>query len=160
RLSRWPASAKIFLKGDGKALATGDRLVQGDLADSLAAIAAGGSRAFYEGPLAEKLIAALKAAGGIMTLHDLKTYQAIERPVVRGTYRGYQIASMPPPSSGGVHLVQILNILEGFSLRESGAGAAATLHLMAEAMKPAYADRAEFLGDPAFVQVPVAGLTS
>ena len=79
---------------------------------------------------------------------------------MRGTYRGYDIASMPPPSSGGVHLMQILNILEGFPLRESGAGSAATYHLMIEAMKPAYADRAEFLGDPAFVKVPVAGLTS
>ena len=79
---------------------------------------------------------------------------------MRGTYRGYDIASMPPPSSGGVHLIQILNILEGFPLRERGAESAATLHLMIEAMKPAYADRAEFLGDPAFVKVPVAGLTS
>src|SRR5262249_22242448 len=84
----------------------------------------------------------------------------IERASVRGTYRGIDIASMPPPSSGGVHLVQILNILEGFPLREHGAGSAATLHLMIEAMKPAYADRAEYLGDPAFVQVPIAGLTS
>src|SRR5439155_23500812 len=103
---------------------------------------------------------ALKAAGGIMTLDDLKSYRAIERPAVRGSYRGYQVASMPPPSSGGVHLIQILNILEGFRLRESGSGAAATLHLMIEAMKPAYADRAAFLGDPAFVTVPVAGLTA
>jgi gamma-glutamyltranspeptidase / glutathione hydrolase len=160
RLARWHASAEIFLKRDSRGIETVNRLVQVDLAASLEAIATDGPRAFYEGALAEKIVAALKAAGGIMTLEDLKRYQAIERPVVRGSYRGYQIASMPPPSSGGVHLVQILNILEGFSLRESGSGAAATLHLMAEAMKPAYADRAEFLGDPAFVTVPVAGLTS
>ncbi len=159
RLARWPASAKIFLRGD-RALTRGDRLVQEDLAASLQAIAEGGPRAFYEGPLAGKMIAALTASGGIMTLDDLKSYQAIERPAVRGNYRGYQVASMPPPSSGGVHLLQILNILEGFRLRESGSGAAATLHLMIEAMKPAYADRAEFLGDPAFVKVPVAGLIS
>ena len=95
-----------------------------------------------------------------MTLDDLKNYRAIERPVVRGTYRGYDIASMPPPSSGGIHLIQILNILEGFPLRDLGAESAATLHLMIEAMKPAYADRAEFLGDPAFVKVPLAGLIS
>jgi gamma-glutamyltranspeptidase/glutathione hydrolase len=95
-----------------------------------------------------------------MTAGDLKSYQAIVRPVVRGTYRGYGIASMPPPSSGGTHLIEILNILEGFPLREFGAGSAATYHLMIEAMKPAYADRAQFLGDPAFVTVPVAGLTS
>src|SRR5262249_27056824 len=110
--------------------------------------------------LAEKLVASLRQNNGIMTRDDLKNYQAIVRPAVRGTYRGYDIASMPPPSSGGVHLIQILNILEGFPLRESGAESAATLHLMIEAMKPAYADRAEFLGDPAFVKVPVAGLTS
>src|ERR1043166_2426911 len=95
-----------------------------------------------------------------MTADDLKAYRAIERAAVRGSYRGYEIASMPPPSSGGVHLIQILNILEGFPLRDTGAGSAATYHLMIEAMKPAYADRAEFLGDPAFVNVPVAGLTS
>ena len=160
RLARWPASAKIFLKGDGTPLARGDTLTQSDLADSLQTIATNGPRALYEGPLADKIVASLKANGGIMTADDLKAYQAIVRTRVRGTYRGYEIASMPPPSSGGVHLVQILNILEGFALRDSGAGAAQTLHLMIEAMRPAYADRSEFLGDPAFVKVPVAGLTA
>jgi gamma-glutamyltranspeptidase/glutathione hydrolase len=160
RLARWAASTKIFLKSDGAPLERGDRLIQTDLAASLETIATLGPRAFYEGPLAEKIAAAMSANGGIMTRDDLKNYQAIVRPVVRGTYRGYDIASMPPPSSGGVHLIQILNILEGFPLRESGAGSAATYHLMIEAMKPAYADRAEFLGDPAFVKVPVSGLTS
>ena len=160
RLARWPAAAKIFLKRDGTPLGRGDRLVQGELAASLETIAAGGPRAFYEGALAEKIVTAIKQAGGLMTLDDLKTYRAIERPVVRGTYRGYDIASMPPPSSGGIHLIQILNILEGFPLRDLGAESAATLHLMIEAMKPAYADRAEFLGDPAFVTVPLAGLIS
>jgi len=159
RLARWPASAKIFLKGDAP-LARGDRLVQGELAASLETIANGGSRAFYEGPLAGKIVTAVQQSGGLMTRDDLKTYRAIERPVVRGSYRGYDIASMPPPSSGGIHLVQILNILEGFPLRDLGPESAATLHLMIEAMKPAYADRAEFLGDPAFVKVPLAGLIS
>jgi gamma-glutamyltranspeptidase/glutathione hydrolase len=159
RLARWPASAKIFLKGDAP-LPRGDRLVQGELAASLETVANSGSRAFYEGPLAGKIVTAIQASGGLMTLDDLKTYRAIERPVVRGSYRGYDIASMPPPSSGGIHLVQILNILEGFPLRDLGPESAATLHLMIEAMKPAYADRAEFLGDPAFVKVPVAGLIS
>jgi len=160
RLARWAASTKIFLKSDGAPLGRGERLTQSDLAASLETIATQGPRAFYEGPLAEKIAAAMRANGGIMTRDDLKNYQAIVRPVVRGNYRGYAIASMPPPSSGGVHLIQILNILEGFPLRESGAESAATLHLMIEAMKPAYADRAEFLGDPAFVHVPVTGLTS
>jgi gamma-glutamyltranspeptidase/glutathione hydrolase len=159
RLARWPASAKIFLKGDAP-LARGDRLVQGELAASLEAIAQGGPRAFYDGALAGKIVTAIQASGGLMTLDDLRTYRAIERPVVRGTYRGYDITSMPPPSSGGIHLVQILNILEGFPLRDLGAESAATLHLMIEAMKPAYADRAEFLGDPQFVKVPLAGLIS
>jgi gamma-glutamyltranspeptidase / glutathione hydrolase len=160
RLARWPATAKIFLNGDGTPLGRGDALVQADLAASLEAIAAGGPRAFYQGPIAEKIVASLRANGGIMTRDDLKDYRAIERPVVRGSYRGYAVASMPPPSSGGVHLVEILNILEGFPLRDLGAGSAATLHLMIEAMKPAYADRADYLGDPDVVKVPVAGLTS
>ena len=160
RLVRWPSSAKIFLKNDGVALQNGERLVQPDLAASLEAIAAGGPRAFYEGPIAEKIVASLASNGGIMTLDDLKNYRAIERPAVRGSYRGYDIASMPPPSSGGVHLIEMLNILEGFPLRDTGPESAATLHLMIEAMKPAYADRAVFLGDPASIQIPVAGLTS
>ena len=160
RLSRWPAAAKIFLKGDGAPLTRGDTLIQPDLAASLETIARDGPRGFYEGSLADKVVAGIRQAGGIMTADDMKNYRAIERAVVRGNYRGYEIASMPPPSSGGVHLIEILNMLEGFPLRDSGAGAAATLHLMIEAMKPAYADRAEHLGDPAFVQVPVAGLTA
>ena len=160
RLVRWPSSAKIFLKNDGVALQNGERLVQPDLAASLEAIAAGGPRAFYEGPIAEKIVASLASNGGIMTPDDLKNYRAIERPAVRGSYRGYDIASMPPPSSGGVHLIEMLNILEGFPLRDTGPESAATLHLMIEAMKPAYADRAVFLGDPASIQIPVAGLTS
>jgi gamma-glutamyltranspeptidase/glutathione hydrolase len=160
RLARWPSTLGIFFRSDGTPLARGDALVQGELASSLETIAAGGPRAFYDGPLAEKIVAAIKQSGGIMTRDDLKSYRAIERPVVRGTYRGYDIASMPPPSSGGIHLIQILNILEGFPLRDLGPESAATLHLMIEAMKPAYADRAEFLGDPDFVKVPVAGLIS
>ena len=160
RLVRWPSSAKIFLKNDGVALQNGERLVQPDLAASLEAIAAGGPRAFYEGPIAEKIVASLASNGGIMTPDDLRNYRAIERPAVRGSYRGYDIASMPPPSSGGVHLIEMLNIVEGFPLRDTGPESAATLHLMIEAMKPAYADRAVFLGDPASVQIPVAGLIS
>ncbi len=155
RLVRWPSSAKIFLKPDGVALGMGDRLTQPDLADSLTAIAQNGPRAFYEGPLAEKIVASVRDAGGLMTSDDLKSYQPIVRKPVRGSYRGYEIASMPPPSSGGTHLIQILNILEGYELRTRDAAA---LHLMIEAMKPAYADRAEYMGDPATVDVPVEGL--
>jgi gamma-glutamyltranspeptidase / glutathione hydrolase len=156
RLARWPATAKIFLKADGSALVPGDRLVQSDLAATLSTIAADGPRAFYDGPIAQKLAAAVQAARGVMTADDLKGYSAIERTPVRGTYRGYDIVSMPPPSSGGVELIEMLNILEGYDLAHDD-GAQATF-LMIEAMKRAYADRALFLGDPAAVQVPVARL--
>jgi gamma-glutamyltranspeptidase/glutathione hydrolase len=158
RLSRWPASAKIFFRPDGAPLGTGDRLVQADLAATLEAIARQGPRGFYEGPVAEKLAAAIRAEGGVMTRDDLKNYRAVERAPVRGSYRGYDILSMPPPSSGGVHLIEMLNILEGYDLRALPRDAAA--HLTIEAMKRAYADRAVFLGDPDTVKVPVAGLTS
>jgi gamma-glutamyltranspeptidase/glutathione hydrolase len=161
RLSRWPASAKIFVKADGNALAAGDRLVQSDLADTLNAIARDGPRAFYQGPVAEKIAAAVQAAGGVMTADDLKSYQAIERMPVRGSYRGCEVVSMAPPSSGGVELIEMLNILEGYDLGSvARANAAQALHLMIEAMKRAYADRALFLGDPDRVANPVALLTS
>jgi gamma-glutamyltranspeptidase / glutathione hydrolase len=158
RLARWPSTAKIFFKPDGSALSAGDRLVQADLAETLAAIAHDGQRAFYSGPVAAKIAAAVQAAGGVMTVDDLKDYRAIERAPVRGTYRGYDVVSMPPPSSGGVELIEMLNILEGYDLAH--AQAPQTLHLMIETMKRAYADRALFLGDPDTVAVPVARLTS
>jgi gamma-glutamyltranspeptidase/glutathione hydrolase len=158
RLARWPASAKIFLKSDGSGLSAGDRLVQTDLADTLESIARNGPDAFYQGPTAAKIAAGVQAAGGVMTADDLKDYRAIERTPVRGSYRGYDIVSMPPPSSGGVELVEMLNILEGYDLAHDDA--TQTLFLMIEAMKRAYADRALFLGDPAAVQNPVARLIS
>ncbi|MGE3147842.1 MAG: gamma-glutamyltransferase [Pseudorhodoplanes sp.] len=157
RIGRWPSSTRIFLK-DGKPYGAGDTLVQSDLAASLEAIARGGERAFYSGPIAEKIVAAVRGAGGLMTIDDLRNYKAIERAPVSGRYRGDEILSMPPPSSGGIHLIEMLNILEGYRLR--GMAEADSLHLLIEAMKRAYADRAVFLGDPAFVQVPVKGLTS
>ncbi len=161
RLSRWPAAAKIFFKADGSALAPGDRLIQSDLAETLEAIARDGPRAFYDGPVAQKIAAAVTAAGGVMTVDDLKNYQAIERAPLRGTYREYDIISMAPPSSGGVGLIEMLNILEGYDLRGvARANSARALHLLIEAMKRAYADRALFLGDPDRVANPVALLTS
>jgi gamma-glutamyltranspeptidase/glutathione hydrolase len=158
RLARWPSSAQIFLKADGSVLAPGDRLTQTDLAATLQAVADNGPRAFYEGPVAEKLSAAVLAAGGVMTASDLKSYRAIERRPVRGSYRGYDIVSMPPPSSGGIALIEMLNILEGYNLAKTDE--AQELFLMVEAMKRAYTDRAWFLGDPDVVAVPVARLTS
>ncbi len=159
KFARFPASAAIFLR-DGKALPRGDTLRQTDLATTLDAIRQQGPDAFYSGRIAAAIAASVREAGGVMTEADLAAYTPVLRPVVRGSYRGYEIASMPPPSSGGVHLVQILNILEGFDLKTLGPGSATTLHLLAEAMKPAYADRATFLGDPDRVKIPVKGLTS
>lgn len=160
RLARWPSSARIFSRPDGSSLGEGDRLVQSDLAETLSAVAAQGARGFYEGPVADKLAKALSDAGGIMTADDLKTYQPVIRTPVRGTYRGYDIISMPLPSSGGVVLVETLNILEGFQLADLKQGSPASLHLLVEAMKRAYADRARYLGDPAFVKAPIETLTS
>src|SRR6266852_2779211 len=156
RLARWPATTKIFF-ADGRPLAPGATLLQRDLADTLTAIAREGPAGFYRGAVADKLVAAVRAAGGIMTLDDLKNYQPIERTPTSGSYRGYRIVSMPPSSSGGVALVEMLNILEGYRLGE--VDAATRVHLMVEAMKRAYFDRAKFLGDPASV-TPPAYLTS
>ncbi len=160
RLARWPSSARIFSRADGTTLREGDRLIQTDLAATLSAIAEQGRRGFYEGPIAEKLVKAIGEAGGIMSAGDLRSYQAIIRAPVRGNYRGYDIVSMPQPSSGGIVLLETLNILEGFPMREMKQGSAPSLHVMIEAMKRAYADRARYLGDPAFVSAPVAPLLS
>jgi len=158
RLGRWPSSAKIFLMPDGNAPGPGDRLVQRDLADTLEAIAQHGPRAFYEGPIAEKLAAGIQAAGGIMTADDLRNYRPHVRQPVRGRYRGHEIISMPPSSSGGVVLIEMLNVLEGYKLNEQDG--VARRHLMIEAMRRAYADRAAYLGDPAVVTAPLARLMS
>src|SRR5436190_583081 len=160
RLARWPASAKIFSRADGTSLREGDRLVQSDLAATLSAIAEHGPRGFYEGAVAEKLVKAIGEAGGLMTPDDLKSYRAVIRAPVRGSYRGYDVLSMPQPSSGGVVLLETLNILEGFPMREMQQGSAPSLHLLIEAMKRGYADRARYLGDPDFVSAPVATLIS
>lgn len=156
-LLRWPSSAKIFGK-DGKILQSG-WLVQSDLAATLEAVANHGPDAFYKGQIAEKIARSVRDAGGVMTAEDLAKYKAEVLDVVPGRYRGYDLLSMPPPSSGGALLIQLLNILEGFELTD-GPNAPTTLHLMVEAMKRSYADRAEFFGDPAFVNVPLERLTS
>jgi len=154
RMARWPNSARTFSRDDGTALRGGDRLIQSDLATTLSAIAEQGPRGFYEGPVAERLAKAVSNAGGIMTTDDLKSYQAVVRAPVRGSYRGYDIVSMPLPSSGGTVLLEALNILEGFAMADMKQGSAPSLHVMVEAMKRAYADRARYLGDPAFVNAP------
>ncbi len=160
RLTANTAAARIFFRPDGTPFRAGDRLLQSDLAWSLKQIAAGGADAFYRGPIGERIVEDMREHGGPITADDLAGYRAVLRKPVEGSYRGYEIRSMPPPSSGGVHLVQILNILEGFPLGFLGHNSADTIHVMAEAMKLAYADRSLHLGDPDFWKVPVAGLTS
>ncbi len=160
RLKAWPETARVFFKADGSPYSAGEKLVQSDLAWSLKEIARDGAAAFYEGEIGQRIAADMKANDGLITEADLAAYDVVWREPVTGSYRGYAIASMPPPSSGGVHLVQILNLLESYPLGEMGAGSAATLHVMAEAMKLAYADRSQHLGDPDFWKVPQRGLTS
>ena len=157
RLARWPSTMSILFNGD-QPLHEGDRLIQPDLADTLRGIAKDGPDAFYKGSVAADIVRAVKGAGGIMTADDFANYRAVERPVVRGTYRGYDIVSMPPPSSGGVHLIEMLNILEGYDLAKMPREEA--LHDEVEAMKRAYADRAVYMGDPETVKMPIAGLIS
>lgn len=157
----YPSSARIFLKEDGSFYQPGDTWKQPDLAATLERIQANGKDGFYKGETAQLIADYMAANDGIITLEDLEKYEAKEREPIRGNYRGYEIVSMPLPSSGGVVLVQMLNILEGFNLREIGHNSALYLHLLTEAMRRAYADRANFLGDTDFNEdVPVAVLTS
>ncbi len=157
----YPSSAKIFRKEDGSFYEPGDTWKQPDLAATLERIQANGKDGFYKGETARMIADYMSANGGIITLKDLEKYEAKEREPIRGTYRGYEIVSMPPPSSGGVALVQMLNILEGYDLKGIGHNSALYLHLLTESMRRAYADRANFLGDTDFNEdVPVAVLTS
>jgi gamma-glutamyltranspeptidase/glutathione hydrolase len=151
---------RVYLEADGSAPAMGARRRYPDLAMTLKMLKTSGSNAFYRGPVGEKLVADVQRMGGVLSMEDLSRYAVTEREPVRGSYRGFEIVSMPPPSSGGVHLIQMLNILEGWPIGEMGLDSARSLHLMAESMRRAYADRSEYLGDPDFVKVPVAALTS
>jgi gamma-glutamyltranspeptidase/glutathione hydrolase len=159
QLGRWPSSRAVFFNGD-RPLRAGEKLVQKDLAKSLRLIAEQGPSAFYEGDIAKKIVAEMKQHGGLISADDLKNYKVVEREPIKGNYRGYQVLSMPPSSSGGVHIIQMLNMLEPFPVGQQGLNSAKNIHLMAEVMKLAYADRAEYLGDTDFVKVPLQGLTS
>lgn len=160
RMAAFPASVAAYGKPGGGEWAEGDRLVLTDLGKTLRAVAEGGADAFYKGPIADLIAADMNANGGLISKDDLAAYLAKERTPVRGTYRGHEIVSMPPPSSGGVALIQMLNILENFDLKSKGLLTAPAIHLQVEAMRRAYLDRARHLGDPDFVDVPVARLTS
>ncbi|MGB5444380.1 MAG: gamma-glutamyltransferase, partial [Psychromonas sp.] len=159
RLTIWESTKRIFYKADGGFYQAGEILQQKDLANSLKRIAEQGAAGFYQGYTAQQIAGAVAQAGGIMSIEDLNNYQAIERQPVIGTYRGYDVISMPPPSSGGVHIVQMLNMLETYPLEMMGHNSAATLHIMTETMRRAYADRSLYLGDSDFVDVPVEALT-
>ena len=166
RLSRFPGSSRIFLRHglrhglrNGRFYRPGERFVQRDLARTLERIRRKGARDFYRGQTARKLAAFMEQNGGLITLEDLRNYQVVEREPITGTYRSYQIISAPPPSSGGVVLLEMLNILEGVALAEKGALSADTIHWTVETMRRAFADRARYLGDPDFARIPVRGLT-
>ncbi|MER8674416.1 MULTISPECIES: gamma-glutamyltransferase [unclassified Mesorhizobium] len=158
RLAKDPAAAAIFLKPDGKPYGAGERLLQPDLAASLAAISEKGADAFYKGAIADAIVKASGARGGILAKADFEQYKVRELKPVSCTYRGYEITSSPPPSSGGVIICEILNVLEGYPLSYLGAGSAETVHVMVEAMRYAYVDRNSALGDPDFVDNPVSKL--
>jgi gamma-glutamyltranspeptidase/glutathione hydrolase len=158
RLKKWPSTRALFFRPDGSFYEPGDVLIQKELAETLKAIADDGIEAFYEGKIADLITSEMELNDGLITREDLRSYEPVIRQPVKGTYRGYDIYSMSPPSSGGIHIVQILNILEGFEMGSLVHNSAAAIHYMAEAMKRAYADRSRYLGDPDFVKVPM-GLT-
>jgi len=160
KLKSSPAIAEIFYKDNGDPYFLGETFVQADLAWSLEEIAEHGEEAFYEGAIAEKIVTFMKNEGGLIDAADLKNYRVAEREPITGTYKGHEVVSMPPPSSGGVHLIQMLNTLENTSLEEMGHNSARSIHHLAEAMKFAYADRSAHLGDPDFAEVPIDWLTS
>jgi gamma-glutamyltranspeptidase/glutathione hydrolase len=156
-LEKYAETKRIYLKG-GQFYEEGERFQQPELAATFARLQRFGPNEFYQGETARMIVADMKRNNGLMTMDDLHGYVAKERAPVRGNYRGYEIISMPPPSSGGAVLVQMLNILEGFDLQKLEASSSDRYHLMAEAMRRAFADRAEYMGDTDFVKVPIPGL--
>lgn len=156
--AKFASSKKYFLKNDGSTYKGGEILIQKDLANTLKLIQKEGPKAFYEGAIADLIVKDMEKNGGIITKEDLKNYKPVWRKPVVGNYRGYDIISMAPPSSGGIHIIEILNIMENANIGDMGFGSISTISLMTEAMRQAYADRSEYLGDPDFVKVPVEKL--
>ena len=159
RLSSNEAAAKVFYKEDKSLYKAGETLVQNDLANTLRQLSEFGPDAFYKGEIAKLIIKEMERNGGLITLEDLSNYQIAERKPLNGQYKDYKIVSMPPSSSGGTHLIQMLNMLEEFPIKEMGFGSAESIHILAEVMKRAYADRSKYLGDTDFYKVP-SSLTS
>lgn len=158
-LSLFEDSKRIFLN-NGNYFSEGDVLRQPELAKTLERIAKNGASEFYKGATAKMIADDMKANGGLITLDDLKKYRAVERQPLRGSYRGHEIISMPPPSSGGTVMLQVLNILEGYDIRKMRSNSAAKYHVLTEAMRRAFADRSEFMGDPDFSNIPVNDLVN
>jgi len=158
-LARFPASAAVFLPG-GTPPKPGQLIVRGDYAESLKAIAAGGPRVLYDGPLGRAIVDDIRRNGGLITVADLATYRIEMRAPLRGTYRGLDVIVPPPACSGGTHLIQMLNLLEGFDVAGLGSGKAAYVHVLAEVIDIAFADRFEYMGDPATLDMPIEWLTS
>ncbi len=159
RLCQNPAACRYYYKPGGEPYEPGERIVQKDLADTLERIAKHGADGFYKGRTAALIAEEMRRGGGLVDEASLGEYVPAFREPLRGEYRGHTIMTMPPPSSGGVHVLQMLNILEHFPIAELGAGGADNVHLLAEVMRLAFADRSKYLGDPDFVEVPVAWLT-
>ena len=159
RLSSNEAAAKVFYKEDNSLYKAGEILVQNDLANTLKQLSEFGPDAFYKGEIAKLIVKEMERNGGLITLEDLSNYQIAERKPLNGQYKDYKIVSMPPSSSGGTHLIQMLNMLEEFPIKEMGFGSAESIHILAEVMKRAYADRSKYLGDTDFYKVP-SSLTS
>lgn len=160
RMKESPAAMKVFFHADGSDYKPGERLIQKDLAWSLKEISVHGDSAFYDGAIADKIVRDMKINNGLITPEDLHGYRAVERAALQGQFHQYTVFSMPPPSSGGVHVLQLLNILEGYPLKEYGLNSAQYIQALAESMKLVYADRSEYLGDPDFFKVPVNALLS
>ena len=160
RLTINPVTASIFYKEEGQDYQVGDIFQQPQLAWTLEQLKTHGPGAFYEGEIAKRLVSGMESHNGLITMEDLKNYSVIEREPVRGTFRDFDIAAMSAPSSGGMAIVQMLNILENFPIRELGYGSADAMHIMTESMKLAYADRSKYLGDPDYLDLPVEELTS
>lgn len=154
RLQKHRASKAYFYKDAGDYYLPGDILVQSDLGSTLKRISQQGSAGFYQGKTADLIVQQMQRSGGLITMNDLADYRVVEREPVCGSYRSVELCAMPPPSSGGIHLIQMLNILENYNLAKSGHNTAKTMHLLIEAMRSAYSDRSLYLGDPDFEQVP------
>ncbi|BCZ19821.1 hypothetical protein NHP190012_14630 [Helicobacter sp. NHP19-012] len=160
RFAKYASSRKYFLKKGMVAYQEGDLFVQKDLAKTLMLIRDKGADAFYKGKIADLIVDDMRKNGGIISKKDLATYNVVWRKPVVGSYRGYKIISMGPPSSGGAHVIEILNTMENANLHKLGFGSSQTIHIMAEAMRQAYADRSVYMGDPDFIAIPLEKLTS